>query len=76
MVSEFQLPAGTASSSVPSANSSEGSTTPSYKRSSGLGIGAKEGIAIGPVLGAALIVALRLVDFRRRRQKMKDAEAV
>lgn len=77
--SEF-VPAGTTSTtSTPAATGAVSSSEPTVaaeeKSSGGLSTGAKAGIAVGAIVGAALIAGVAFFALRRKRSAPKDAEA-
>lgn len=80
--SEF-VPAGTAptpSAANPASTGTATSAKPTVaeeeeKSSGGLSTGAKAGIAVGAIVGAALIAGFAFFALRRKRSTPKDAEA-
>lgn len=78
--SEF-IPAGTTSTtSTPAATGAVSSSEPTVaaeEKSSGGGLsaGAKAGIAIGAIVGAAMVAGIAFFALRRRRSAPKDTEA-
>ncbi|CZT50425.1 uncharacterized protein RSE6_11404 [Rhynchosporium secalis] len=76
--SEF-VPAGTKPATTPVSSGTAASSPPTVpiaeKSDSGLSVGAKAGIAVGAILGAALIAGLAFFALSRKRSVPKDAEA-
>ncbi|KAL2067589.1 hypothetical protein VTL71DRAFT_2014 [Oculimacula yallundae] len=79
--SEF-IPAGTkpaAASPNPASSGTAASSAPTVaaeeKSNNGMSAGAKAGIAVGAIVGAALIAGLAFFALRRKRSTPKDAEA-